>query len=125
MISLDPGPDDSLYRIRRESQGWTRIRHVTIDKGIIPDEDFKSTYGPSVVRELQKPENLETERLNNRSRTLAFGQLSGHLRTRRRSAAWLAEAMHLTEQYPMISLFELESQQCISQHFSTTGKSTF
>lgn len=121
MISLDPGPDDSLYIIRRESQGRTRTLYVTIDKGIIPNEDFKSTYGPSVIRELQKLEiwkrndwtTIRVRRLSDSSQAICEPDVD--------PPHGLPKQCILTEQYPMNSLFDPEGQhyiiQCISKVF--------
>lgn len=118
MISLDPGPDDSLYIIRRESQGRTRTLYVTIDKGIIPNEDFKSTYGPSVIRELQKLEiwkrndwtTIRVRRLSDSSQVICEPDVD--------PPHGLPKQCILTEHYPMISLFDLDSQCYISRRVS-------
>ncbi|KAK4099823.1 hypothetical protein N658DRAFT_487403 [Parathielavia hyrcaniae] len=54
ILSLDLGPNDCLYRIRRRVSGTrNRVVYVTITNlAVIPEE--KRTYGPSVVEELSK-----------------------------------------------------------------------
>lgn len=37
-----------------ESQGRTRVPFATLDAGIIPDDDIKSAWDPSVVRDFRK-----------------------------------------------------------------------
>ncbi|KAK4138042.1 hypothetical protein BT67DRAFT_447697 [Trichocladium antarcticum] len=55
ILSLDPGRDDCLYRVRRVSGGVNRAVYVTITNlNIIPEE--KRTYGPLVIKELSKLE---------------------------------------------------------------------
>ena len=55
ILSLDLGPKDSLYRVSRVSETANRVVYVTLnDPAVIPDEDFKRTYGPSVIKELSK-----------------------------------------------------------------------
>lgn len=55
LLSLDPGRDDCLYRVRRVSGGVNRVVYVTITNlDIIPEE--KRTHGPSVIKELSKLE---------------------------------------------------------------------
>jgi hypothetical protein len=53
MLSLDLGPNDCLYRIRRIFGEVSKVVYVTItNPDIIPEE--RRTYGPSVVAELSK-----------------------------------------------------------------------
>jgi hypothetical protein len=53
MLSLDLGPNDCLYRIRRASETVNLVVYVTVTNlAIIPEED--RTYGPFVIKELSK-----------------------------------------------------------------------
>lgn len=53
MLSLDPGPFDCLYRIRRDVGEDCRVIYVKVsDTDILPED--RRTYGPLVVKELGK-----------------------------------------------------------------------
>ncbi|TPX14950.1 uncharacterized protein E0L32_005059 [Thyridium curvatum] len=53
LLSLDPGPSDILYRIRRVTPEHRRVLYVRVaDLTIIPPDE--RTYGPSVIKELSK-----------------------------------------------------------------------
>ncbi|KAI9749094.1 MAG: hypothetical protein M4579_007001 [Chaenotheca gracillima] len=52
VLSLDLGPKDSLYRIRRDEANISRVIYVTADLSIIPED--RRTYGPWVLQELRK-----------------------------------------------------------------------
>ncbi|KAL2261156.1 hypothetical protein VTK26DRAFT_4630 [Humicola hyalothermophila] len=55
MLALDLGRHDSLYKFQRASGTNNRVAYVTLnDPDIIPEDDFKRTYGPSIVKELSK-----------------------------------------------------------------------
>jgi hypothetical protein len=53
LLSLDMGPTDCLYRIRREEGSSQRVVYVVItDLDIIPEDS--RTYGPDLLRELAR-----------------------------------------------------------------------
>lgn len=53
LLSLDLGPDDIFYRIRRLIGQHQRVLYVTVDDPNIIPED-KRIYGPPIIRELGK-----------------------------------------------------------------------
>jgi hypothetical protein len=55
LLSLDPGPDDILYRFRRVSGATDRVLYVTVTNlAVISEED--QTFGPAIIQEFSKLE---------------------------------------------------------------------
>ncbi|AEO60075.1 hypothetical protein MYCTH_95811 [Thermothelomyces thermophilus ATCC 42464] len=113
LLSLDPGRDDCLYRVRRISSGVNRVVYVTITNlNIIPEE--KRTYGPSVIKELSKLSEWSGDW------TTLRVYMDGD-RIRCETDAFQPHALpeeHVLERYPKYDIFSFDVRRSVNHRVS-------
>ncbi len=113
LLSLDPSPEDCLYRIRRVSGDVNRVLYVTVtNPAFLPEEE--QTYGPSVIAELGRLRewggNWTTLRVHSHGGVLSceVDVFPPHALSRD----------HVFDGYPVCNIFDLQVRRSPKQRVS-------